>query len=41
MRVGGRRQLIVPPAWQYEGGPPPELGPDDTLVYVIDLIAIR
>lgn len=41
MRVGGRRKLISPPAWQSEGGPPPETGPDDTLVYVIDLIAIR
>lgn len=41
MRVGGRRQLIVPPKWQYEGGAPPELGPDDTLVYVIDLVSIR
>ena len=41
MRVGGRRHLISPPAWQSEGEPPPEAGPDDTLVYVIDLIAIR
>lgn len=41
MRIGGRRKLIVPPRWQYEGGAPPELGPDDTLVYVIDLISIR
>jgi len=41
MRVGGRRKLISPPAWQSEGEPPPEAGPDDTLVYVIDLISIR
>jgi peptidylprolyl isomerase len=41
MRVGGRRHLISPPAWQSEREPPPEAGPDDTLVYVIDLIAIR
>lgn len=41
MRVGGRRHLISPPRWQSEGGPPPETGPDDTLVYVIDLISIR
>jgi peptidylprolyl isomerase len=41
MRVGGRRKLISPPRWQSEGAPPPESGPDDTLVYVIDLISIR
>lgn len=41
MRVGGRRKLIVPPDWQYKGGAPAELGPDDTLVYVIDLVSIR
>jgi peptidylprolyl isomerase len=41
MRVGGRRQLFVPPDWQYRGGAPPDLGPADTLVYVIDLIALR
>jgi peptidylprolyl isomerase len=41
IEVGGRRKLIVPPDWQYRGGAPPEIGPDDTLVYVIDLISLR
>ena len=41
MRVGGRRKLVVPPALQYPGGAPPEADPDDTLVYVIDLISVR
>jgi peptidylprolyl isomerase len=41
IRVGGRRKLIAPPDWLYRGSPPPELGPDDTLVYVVDLISLR
>lgn len=40
MRVGGRRELIVPPALLYRSGPPPESKPTDALVYVIDLISI-
>ncbi len=40
MRVGGRRQLVIPPALQYEGGAPPGASPDDTLVYIVDLISI-
>lgn len=41
MRVGGRRELVIPPKLLYEGGAPPGSTPSDTLVYVIDLVAIR
>jgi FKBP-type peptidyl-prolyl cis-trans isomerase len=40
MRVGGRRELIIPPKLQYRGGAPAQSKPSDTLVYVIDLIGI-
>jgi peptidylprolyl isomerase len=41
MREGGRRQLIIPPALAYgEEGRPPEIGPNDTLVFVIDLLKV-
>jgi peptidylprolyl isomerase len=38
MRTGGRRELIVPPALAYgKAGSPPAIGPNQTLVFVIDL----
>jgi peptidylprolyl isomerase len=38
MRVGGRRQLVIPPAQAYgPQGQPPVIGPNETLVFVIDL----
>ena len=40
MRLGGRRELIVPPDLLFQGGAPPESTPADTLVYAIDLVAI-
>jgi FKBP-type peptidyl-prolyl cis-trans isomerase len=40
MRVGERRELIVPPKYLFRGGPPPEVTAADTLVYVVDLLAI-
>jgi len=40
MRVGGRRELIVPPRFQQQGGALPGGKPEDTLVYVIDLVAV-
>ncbi len=40
MRVGGRRELIVPGGYRGKYGFPPGSGPEDTLVYVIDLFAI-
>jgi len=40
MRVGERRELIVPPELQQRGGANPDAKPSDTLVYVIDLLGI-
>ena len=41
MKVGGRRQLVIPGDLAYgEAGRPPAIGPNDTLVFVIDLVAI-
>lgn len=42
MRVGGRREVIIPPALAYGSeGVPPYIAPNETLAYVIDLIAVR
>jgi peptidylprolyl isomerase len=38
MRVGGRRELIFPTT---KDDMPPGSGPNDTLVYVIDLVGIE
>jgi peptidylprolyl isomerase len=40
MRVGERRELVVPPKYLYRGGAPLGATPADTLVYVIDLLRI-
>jgi peptidylprolyl isomerase len=41
MKIGGRRQLIIPPALGYGASPPtPAIAPNDTLIFVIDLVKI-
>ncbi|WP_101832305.1 FKBP-type peptidyl-prolyl cis-trans isomerase [Frankia canadensis] len=42
MRVGGRREIAIPPALGYGpmGGQPPTILADDTLVFVVDLLAV-
>ena len=38
MKVGGRRELVIPSELAYgPQGSPPAIGPDETLVFVIDL----
>jgi peptidylprolyl isomerase len=39
MRVGGRRLLVIPPSQGYGAqAPTPAIAPNDTLVFVIDMI---
>ncbi|GAC1325752.1 MAG: hypothetical protein NVSMB25_24560 [Thermoleophilaceae bacterium] len=41
MRVGGRRQLVIPPALAYgPQGQPPTIGPNETLIFDIDLLKV-
>jgi peptidylprolyl isomerase len=42
MKVGGRRRITIPPLLGYgKRGAPPVIGPDETLVFVVDLIGVR
>ncbi len=41
MKVGGRRELVIPPGLAYgAAGAPPAIGPNETLVFVIDLVEV-
>ncbi len=42
MKVGGRRELVIPPDLAYgPQGQPPDIGPNETLIFVIDLLDVR
>lgn len=42
MKLGGRRELIIPPELAYgETGYPPSIAPNETLVFVIDLLEVE
>jgi peptidylprolyl isomerase len=42
MKVGGRRQLVIPPHLGYgDRGAPPVIAPGETLIFVVDLVDVR
>ena len=42
MRVGGRRRITIPPDLAYgKRGAGGVIGPDETLVFVVDLVSVR
>jgi peptidylprolyl isomerase len=42
MAVGGRREIVIPPAQGYgAAGQPPTIPPNSTLVFVIDLLKVQ
>jgi peptidylprolyl isomerase len=43
MKVGGRRMLTIPPEMAYgqQGTPDGSIGPNETLVFVVDMLEIR
>jgi peptidylprolyl isomerase len=42
MKVGGRRELVIPPDLAYgKQGSPPAIGPNETLVFVVDLLDVQ
>jgi peptidylprolyl isomerase len=41
MRKGGRRKLTIPPELAYGAqGSPPDIAPNETLVFIVDLVSI-
>jgi peptidylprolyl isomerase len=42
MKVGGRREIVIPPQLGYGArGSPPVVAPNETLVFVVDLLAVK
>lgn len=42
MKVGGRRELLIPADLAYgAAGRPPSIGPNETLIFVIDLLSVE
>jgi peptidylprolyl isomerase len=41
MKTGGRREIVIPPELGYGAqGQPPAVGPNETLVFVVDLVKV-
>jgi peptidylprolyl isomerase len=41
MRVGGRRMLTIPPDLAYgAAGAPPSIGPNETLIFIVDMVKV-
>jgi len=41
MAPGGQRQLVIPPDMAYgAAGSPPDIAPDETLIFVVDLVEV-
>jgi peptidylprolyl isomerase len=41
MKVGGRRLLVIPPALAYGAAGSGPIGPNETLVFVVDLLGVK
>jgi peptidylprolyl isomerase len=42
MKAGGQRELVIPPDLAFgKAGAPPTIGPNETLVFVIDLLKVN
>ncbi len=42
MKVGGRRELTIPPDLGYGAqGSPPDIPPDETLIFIVDLLDVQ
>jgi len=41
MKVGGRREIVIPPALGYGAAGNGPVGPNETLVFVVDLLAVQ
>jgi len=41
MKVGGRRLLVIPPALAYGAAGSGPVGPNETLIFVVDLVAVK
>jgi peptidylprolyl isomerase len=41
MQVGGRRELVIPPAMGYGPSGSGPVGPNETLVFVVDLVGVQ
>jgi peptidylprolyl isomerase len=42
IKAGGRRELVIPPDLAYgPQGQPPAIGPNETLIFIVDAVKVR